>query len=88
MAPVSFKPEGGLVGANNFAPQPQSKDNTKLIVKTELKRAKELEKLEEKHKNGEITDFEYRVNKAAINLKYDLMEETQTGRPPVMNYVA
>ncbi len=88
MAPVSFKPEGGLVGANNFAPRPQSKDNTKLIVKTELKRAKELEKLEEKHKNGEITDFEYRVNKAAINLKYDLMEDVATGNPSGMNYVA
>ena len=88
MAPVSFKPEGGLVGANNFAPQPQSKDNTKLIVKTELKRAKELEKLEAKHERGEISDFDYRINKAAINLMYDLMEETQTGKPPVMNCVA
>ena len=45
---------------NSIMPQEKS---TRQIVREEIKRAQELEKLEEKYKAGEISDFEYRVQK-------------------------
>lgn len=49
---------------NSIMPQEKS---TRQIVREEIKRAQELEKLEEKYKAGEISDFEYRVQKYMLN---------------------
>ena len=45
---------------NSIMPQEKS---TRQIVREEIKRAQELEKLEEKYKAGEISGFEYKAQK-------------------------
>lgn len=49
---------------NSFAPQEKS---TRQIVREEIQRQKQLDKLEEKYQNGEISKFEYKVQKAILN---------------------
>ena len=48
----------------NFAPVPK---DTRTIVREEIKRQKELDKLEEKYQNGDISKLEYKLQKALIN---------------------
>ncbi len=49
---------------------PQEK-SPRQIVRQEIKRAKELEALQAKYEAGEISKFEYAVNKAAIEMVYN-----------------
>ncbi len=53
------------------------KPDTRTIIREEVRRQRELEKLEERYKAGEISKFEYIVNKVALNMP------TQ---PPVVYY--
>ncbi len=57
-------------GANTLT-QPQNimpkQKSTREIVREEIQRAEKLKELEEKHQNGEITDFEYMVQKIILN---------------------
>lgn len=50
---------------NSFAPQEKT---TRQIVREEIQRQKQLDKLEEKYQNGEISKFEYKVQKAVLNM--------------------
>lgn len=52
------------IGQSNFAPVPK---DTRTIVREEIQRQKALDKLEEKYQAGEISKFEYNVQKAMIN---------------------
>lgn len=36
---------------------------TRQVIREEIKRAQQLEKLEEKYESGEISDFEYKIQK-------------------------
>ena len=53
-----------LTQSQSIMPQQKS---TREIVREEIQRAEKLKKLEEKHKAGEITDFEYMVQKIILN---------------------
>lgn len=50
---------------NQFAPQEKT---TRQIVREEIQRQKQLDKLEEKYQNGEISKFEYKVQKTILNM--------------------
>ncbi len=63
---------------NSIMPQEKS---TRQIVREEIKRAQELEKLEEKYKAGEISDFEYRVQKYMLN---HIPAQTDLNEMPVL----
>ena len=63
---------------NSIMPQEKS---TRQIVREEIKRAQELEKLEEKYKAGEISDFEYRVQKYMLN---HISAQTDLNEMPVL----
>ena len=52
--------------AKTFAPV--KNNDTRKIVKEEIERQKKLDKLEEKYKAGEISNFEYKLGKAMLNL--------------------
>ena len=47
-----------------IAPMPK---DTRTVVKEEMKRQKELDKLEAKYQNGEISKLEYGIQKAIVN---------------------
>lgn len=56
----------GLCASNSersFAPKEK---DTRTIVREEIQRQKQLDKLEEKYNAGEISKFEYTVQKAII----------------------
>lgn len=50
---------------NRIAPQQKP---TRQIVREEIQRQKKLDDLEAKYKNGEISKFEYTVQKAVLNM--------------------
>ena len=61
---TSFAPNKGIYGGS-FAPQQPS---TREIVRQEIQRQKKLDELEAKYKNGEISKFEYTVQKTVLNM--------------------
>lgn len=61
---TSFAPNKGIHG-DSFAPMPRS---TREIVREEIQRQKKLDELETKYQNGEISKFEYTVQKAFLNM--------------------
>ena len=60
---------------NSIMPQEKS---TRQIVREEIKRAQELEKLEEKYKAGEISDFEYKAQKFLLEVPVVLDKAQKT----------
>lgn len=56
---------------NRFLPSQRVENTLKLKIQQELERKAQLERLERKYQAGEISKFEYVVNKAAINIAYD-----------------
>ena len=61
---TSFAPNKGIYGGS-FAPQQPS---TREIVREEIQRQKKLDELETKYQNGEISKFEYTIQKAVLNM--------------------
>ena len=78
-----------LVGNNmptGIMPQQKS---PRQIARQEIKRAKELEALKNKYEAGEISKFEYAVNKAAIEMFYNQdLSDNPIPRTYVCNCVA
>ncbi len=62
------------MGHSSFAPMPK---DTRTIVREEIQRQKALDKLEEKYQAGEISKFEYNVQKAMIK-GFPMLPEVQT----------
>lgn len=71
-----------ITGNYQTSIMPQKK-SPRQVARQEIKRAKELEALKAKYDAGEISKFEYAVNKAAIEMVYnsDLLDypSTRTG---------
>lgn len=61
---TSFTPNKGI-NSESFAPMPKS---TRQIVREEIQRQKKLDDLEAKYQNGEISKFEYTIQKAVLNM--------------------
>ena len=63
-----------LAEKQEFAPEGKT---TRQIVREEIQRQKKLDALETKYQNGEISKFEYNVQKAMLNIP-NLIETPQT----------
>ena len=63
-ATKAFLPPKGIYG-ESFAPREKS---TREIVREEIQRQKKLDELETKYQNGEISKFEYTIQKAVLNM--------------------
>ena len=72
-ATTAFAPKNGINGGS-FAPQQKS---TREIVRQELQRQKNLDELEAKYANGEISKLDYNVQKAILNMQVVFDKATQ-----------
>lgn len=67
MSTTSFAPVQGYKPDNKIGILPHKK-SPREIAREEIRRAQELQKLQEKYEAGEISKFEYTVQKAMLNL--------------------
>ena len=61
---TAFAPNNDIYGGS-FAPQQKP---TRQIVREEIQRQKKLDELEAKYEKGEISKFEYTIQKAMLNM--------------------
>ncbi len=57
----------------------QRQQEIRKIVREEIKRAEKLKELEQKHKAGEISDFEYKAQKFLLEAPVVLDKAQKTG---------
>ncbi len=57
----------------------QRQQEIRKIVREEIKRAEKLKELEQKHKAGEISDFEYKAQKFLLEAPVVLDNAQETG---------
>lgn len=69
-----------------FAPRPSTGD-VRRVVREEIKRQKKLDELEAKYQAGEISKFEYNINKFVLNMPQEL-PDVRKYEAPCVEYMA